>query len=125
EQVRPRSRLAHADAEAALAARDARQDRRLDRLAGVLEQDRPALPVGGEVQRDRRVGDAELLGDDVALEEAPLAAAVALGPGPADPAPRADLAAEFGAVLGAAARRRVRAGHLPAQELADLGAQRL
>ena len=63
-----------------------------------LRMHRPALPVGDEVQAHRRVGDAELLGDDVALEEAALAAAVFLGPGHADPALGADLAAELLAV---------------------------
>ena len=70
----------------------------LMRSLRVLDQHRPALAVGDEVQAHRRVGDAEFLGDDVALEEAALAPAVFLGPGHADPALGADLAAELLAV---------------------------
>src|SRR5215468_5866231 len=105
-----------------------RQDVGLDPLAGVAQQDRPALAVGGEVQADRGVGDPELLGDDVALEEAALAAAVAPGPGHADPAPRADLAAEPGverAERGAAPRIERAGRDLVGEELPDLAAQRL
>ena len=98
EQVRAGVGLAHADGEAHLALADARQHVGLDALAAVADDHRPALPVGDEVQAHRRVGHAELLGDDVALEEAPLAPAVFLGPGHADPALGADLAAELLAV---------------------------
>ncbi len=65
----------------------------------VLDQHRAALPVGREMAPDRRVGDAELLGHHVALEEAALVAAIFLGPGHADPAASADaLATELAAV---------------------------
>ena len=62
----------------------------LDVLGRVFEQNRPALAVGDEMQPHRRVGDAEFLGHDVALEEAALVAAVFLRPGHADPALGAD-----------------------------------
>src|SRR5712671_319843 len=69
----------------------------------------------------------QLLGDDVAVEEAPLAAAVLLGPGDADPALLAQRLAELRrervpareAVLGLEARQRL------LEEGADLTAQRL
>ena len=128
EQVRARVRLAHADGEAHLALADARQHVGLDALAAVPEKHRPALPVGDEMQAHRRVGDAELLGDDVALEEALLAAAVFLGPGHADPALGADLAAELLAVgaIDAAGVCAEGAGlDLLGEERAHLLAQRL
>ena len=95
EQVGARARLAHADREAQFAAADARQNVLLDVLGRVFQQDRPALPVGDEMQPHRRVGDAEFLGDDVAFEEAALMPAVFLRPGHADPAFGADAPAEF------------------------------
>ena len=127
EQVGAGVGLAHADGEAHLALADARQDIVLDALAAVPDDHRPALPVGDEVQPHRGVGDAKLLGDDVALQEAALVAAVFLGPGHADPALGADLAAELLAVgaVGAAAMRVEGAGlDLLGEEGAHLLAQR-
>ena len=102
EQVGAGVRLAHADREAHLAAADARQDVHLHVLGRVFHQDRAALAVGDEVQAHRRIGDAELLGHHVALEEAALVPAVFLRPGHADPALGADAPAEF---LACASRR--------------------
>ena len=125
EQVGAGVGLAHADGEAHLALADARQDLVLDALAAVADDHRPALPVGDEVQPHRRVGDAELLGDDEALEEAPLVPAVFLGPGHADPALGADLAAELLAVgVGAAVRIEGAGLDLLGEEGAHLLAQR-
>ena len=101
EQVGAGVRLAHADDEAQFAAADARQNVLLDVFGRVFEQDRSALPVGDEVQAHRRIGDSDFLGDDVALEEIALVAAVFLRPGHADPAFGADALAEF-AILGVA-----------------------
>src|SRR5262249_27706346 len=77
--------LAHADAEEALALADSGEEAPALRLCPEAQEQRPALPVGGPVRRDRGTGDEQLLGHDVALEEAALAAAVALGPRHADP----------------------------------------
>ena len=127
EQVGARVGLAHADGEAHLAPADARQHVGLDALAAVLDEHGAALPVGDEVQAHRRIGDAELLGDDVALEEAALLAAVLLGPGHADPALRADLAAELfavGAVDAGVVRVEGAGLDLLGEEGAHLAAQR-
>jgi hypothetical protein len=67
-------------------------------LGRVFHQDRAALPIGDEMQPHRSVGDAELFGDHVALEEVALVPAIAFRPGHADPAPGADAAAELLAV---------------------------
>ena len=101
EQIGAGIRLAHADDEAQFAAADARQNVLLDVFGRVFEQDRPALPVGDEVQAHRRIGDAHFLRDDKTLKETALVAAVFLRPGHADPAFGADALAEF-AVLGVA-----------------------
>ena len=83
-EVGARVRLAHADAEVALAGHDARQDRVPHRLAAVAHEHRAALPVRDPVRPHRRARRQQLLGDHVALEEAPLAPAVAPGPSHAD-----------------------------------------
>ena len=126
EQVGARIGLAHADGEAHLAAADARQHVGLHALAAVPDQHRPALPVGDEMQAHRRIGDPEFLGDDVAFQEAALPAAELLGPGHADPALGADLAAELlaVAVIVAGLVRIEGAGRdLLGQERAHLAAQ--
>src|SRR6266404_2394815 len=77
--------------------------------------------------RGRRAVAQKLLGDDVAVEETALAAAVLLGPGDADPALLAHRLAELGrarvpareAVLG------LEAGQRLLEEGANLDAQRL
>src|SRR5262245_48070715 len=48
---------------------------------------------------DRRTGREQFLGDDIAVEETALAAAIALRPGHADPAPFAKSAAEIGCTM--------------------------
>src|SRR6185437_13402526 len=90
-EVRARIGLAHADREVALARRDLRQDRLALLLVAETQQQRTRLAVGDPVRAGRRAVAQQLLGDDVALEEALLRAAVLLGPGDADPA----LLAEF------------------------------
>ena len=90
EQVGAGARLAHADRKAHLAGADARQDVHLDVLGRVFEENWPALPVGDEMQPHRRVGDAEFLGNDIALQKCALLTAVFLRPGHADPAFGAD-----------------------------------
>ena len=128
EQVGAGAGLAHADDEAQFAAADARQDVLLDVLGRVFEQNRPALPVGDEMQPHRRVGDAEFLGHDVAFEEAALLPAVFLRPGHADPAFGADALAEGGIVRIAVAgtvRIEGAGGDLLGQKRAHFPAQRL
>ena len=78
--------FAHADAEEAFAAGDRREDFLALLFGAEVEQQRAALAVGDPVRRDRRAGGQHLFQDDVALQRAPLAAAVLLGPGHADPA---------------------------------------
>src|SRR5205807_8092481 len=97
EQIRARARFAHADREAHLAATDARHDLHLDVLGRVFEQDGAALAVGDKVQPHRGICYAELLGHDKAFEKAALVPAIYFRPGHADPAFRADAAAELGA----------------------------
>src|SRR5258708_5635732 len=87
EQVGAGIRLAHADRKTNLAAADARQDVHLDVLGGVFQKHRAALPVGHEEAPRRHVGNAHLLGHHIALEKAPLMAAIFPGPGHAEPAP--------------------------------------
>src|SRR5579872_2010979 len=70
-------------------------------LGCIFEQNRPALPVGDEMQVGRRVGDTKLFGYHVTLKLAALVAAVFLRPGHADPTLGADAFAE-GAIVGLA-----------------------
>src|SRR5215472_7778853 len=106
EHVRARIRLAEADAEAQFPPRDLRQDLLFYLLLAVAQDHRPALPVGGRVGAGRRPRRQHLFDDDVALEMRALVAAVFLGPGHADPALGADLAAEFARKRPLAAIRR-------------------
>ena len=94
-KVGARVGLAHADREEALAGGDARQDRLALLLAAEAQQQRAGLAVGDPVGAGGRAVAQQLLGDDVALEEALLRAAILLGPGDADPALLAELAAEL------------------------------
>src|SRR5690242_9210188 len=94
-EVRAAVGLAHADAEIALALDDARQHRLTLLLAAEAQDERPALAVGHPMRADRRARRQQLLGDDVALEEAPLLPAIFLGPGHADPAALAEAATEL------------------------------
>src|SRR5437899_2207641 len=66
------------------------------------------------------------LGDDVALQRAAAVAAVCRGPGHADPAALAELAAELARHRepGIDPRAEAAGGALPVEELAHLGAQR-
>src|SRR5690606_32953101 len=99
--------LAHADAEEDLATGDARQEALLLRLGADAQDERTALPVGDPVGGDGGARDQQFLGDDVALEAAPLVAAILARPGHADPAAGAEQPAEGDVGMGAeiAARR--------------------
>src|SRR6201999_1127642 len=111
-----------------LALADARQDVLFDVLGRVFQQHRPALAVGDEEATGRRVGHPHLLGDDIALEEAALVAAIFLRPGHADPAALADLARKRGHVGVLAAwleRREGTGGNLLREEGAHLLAKLL
>jgi len=112
EQIRAGVRLAHANGKADLTAADARQDVHLDVLGRVFQQDRAALAIGDEEAAGRRIGDAHLLGHDVAFEERALVAAIFLRPGHAEPAAGADLARELRhvGVLAVGLERREGAG---------------
>src|SRR3954447_7960977 len=76
---------------------------------------------------DRRAGGEQLLGHDIAFEKAALGAAVALRPGDADPAARAEAAAEPGIAMRAeiAVRGPISGREFLGDEAADLFAQRL
>src|SRR5262245_14535168 len=97
KQIGTRSGLAHADGKAHFATADARQYVLLDAFVGILEEHGAALTVGDEVEPHRRVGDPELLGNDVTLQKTAFMPTVLFGPGHADPALLPDLAAERGA----------------------------
>ena len=99
-EIGARARLAHADAEAELAARDRGQKRLALLFRAEAQQQRPALPVGDPMRTDRRAGDQQFLDHDIAFGIRALVAAIRLGPGHPDPAARAQLPAE----LAAAAR---------------------
>ncbi len=126
KQIRARIGLAHADAEAALATADARQDIHLDILARILDQRRPRLAVGREEDARRRIGHAKLFRHNVALEEGALLPAVFLGPGQSDPTLLADLARKL-VVEGLVATDRIgvprACRNLGLDECADLLAQ--
>ena len=109
------------------ARRDARQDRALLLLGADAQQQRPALPVGHPVAAHRRARGEHFLQHHVALERAALVPAVALGPGHADPAARAHLAAEFAvaAAPGTHAFGDGALGQVLGEEGAHLGAQHL
>src|SRR3954462_10430483 len=85
----------------------------------------PARGVGGPRGGDRSAGDDQLLGDDIALERGALAAAIAARPGHTDPAPFAQLAAEFGGEMAAeiAADPAVPGRRLGGEEVPHLAAQ--
>ncbi len=125
-EVGARAGLAHADAEAELAARDAGQQRLPLLLGAEAQQQRPALPVGDPVRADGGARDQQLLDHDIAFGSGALVAAIPLRPCHADPALRAELFAE----LAAAARPRARAldrrlaGERLLQESADRAAKR-
>ena len=83
-EIGARVRLAHPDAEIALAGHDPRQYRVAHLVPTVAHEHRSALPVRDPVRPHRRACRQQLLGDHVAFEEAALASAVAPGPGHAD-----------------------------------------
>src|SRR5690348_12850891 len=126
-EVRARIRLAHADAEKGLAARDARQEFEALLLGAVAQQQGRALPVGDPVRADRGASRQQFLGHDIAFEHAALAAAIALGPGHADPASRPEAPAERRRPVAAeiAVRDPETGGELAGNELAHLGPQGL
>src|SRR2546430_16835380 len=76
---------------------------------------------------DRGAGRQQLLGHDIAFEHIALATAIALGPGHANPAPRAEPPAEGRRAMAAeiAVRHPEASGELPGNERANLGPQRL
>src|SRR5262249_52292482 len=114
-----------ADREIAFASSDARQDGVALLLAAKAQQQRTRLAIGHPVRAGRRAVAQQLLGDDVALQEALLVAAILLGPGDADPAALAQRLAELGragvpaceAILGPQRRQRL------LEESSHLGAQ--
>ena len=123
EQVGARFGLAHADAERAFPARDARQYRALRLLVGVAQQHRAGLPIGDEMRLRRRVGGQHFLADDMAFEETALPPAVTPGPRHADPAARADAPAELAVERAAPGRVDGPRGDFPGQKRAHFGAQ--
>ncbi len=125
-EVGTRVRLAHADREVDLAARDSGQKPFPLPFAAVAEEERARLPVGNPVGGHRGPGRQQLLDHDMAFERTSLATPVAAGPGHAEPAALAEAAAEGG--VGAtqprvAARHKAARGEFVAQEAADLSAQ--
>src|SRR5258706_16048834 len=91
-----RVRLAHADREVDLAARDAGKQLLALRLGAEAQQQRPGLAVGGPGRPARRPRDQQLLGDDIKLERTSLVAALALRPRHAHPTLGADPPPERG-----------------------------
>ena len=79
-EVGARVGLAHPDRERQLAARDRRQELLALRLGAEAQEQGTGLAVGDPVGGHRRAGGEHLLEHDVALERAPLVAAVALRP---------------------------------------------
>src|SRR5262249_55416564 len=125
-EVGPRIRLAHADAEKDLALRNARQKGEALLLGAKAQQQGRALPVGDPMRPDRRARGQQLLGHDIAFEHAALAAAIALGPGHADPAAGAEPAAELGRPMAAeiAVRDPEASGEFAGDEVANLSPER-
>src|SRR6185437_10057932 len=106
---------------------DLRQDRLALLLVAEAQQQWTRLAVGDPMCPGRRAVAEQLLGNDVAFEEALLRAAVLLGPGDADPAPLAELAGEGrrkGIPAGEAVFR-LHLGQRLLQERAHLVPQRL
>ena len=127
-EIGARVRLAHPDAEIALAGDDARQDRVPHRFPAVAHEHRAALPVGDPMRPHRRTRCQQLLGDHVALEKAPLPSAVAPGPRHADESLLAAAPAELRGMAvepRAEARREGPGIELARDELAHALAQRL
>src|SRR5262249_60902821 len=83
------------DRDRELAARDCRQDLWPLGPGAESQERRAGLPIGDPVRGHRRAGSQHLFENHVALEGAPLVAAVALGPRHADPTARAHLLAEL------------------------------
>src|SRR3990172_6075573 len=121
-KVRARVGLAHPDGEGQLALRDPRQEALALLFRAEAQQQRPALPVGDPVRGGRRAGGQRLLEDDVALERAPLVAAVLLRPRHADEAGLAQLAREVAveAAPGERALGRARPAERAGEEVAYL-----
>ena len=80
EQVGTRTGFAHTDAETAFAARNPLQDIHLDIFRRVLDQHRPTLPIGREMQPGRRTDRAKFFGHDITLQEAAFLPAIFLRP---------------------------------------------
>src|SRR5436309_12016629 len=85
-EIGTRVRLAHPDREITLAPGDARQDGLTLLLTAEAQEQRARLAVGHPVRAGRRAVAQKLFGDDKAVEETALAAAIFPGPGDADPA---------------------------------------
>ena len=83
-EIGPRVRLAHPDRERDLAAGDRRQEALLLLFGAVTQDARTDLAVGEPVEGGRRPRRQQFLGDDVALQVAPLGTAVLRRPGHAD-----------------------------------------
>ena len=126
-QVRARIGLAHADAEIAFAARDPRQVGALLLFSAEAQDGRTGLAVSDPMRARRCARRQHLLGEDIALERRAALAAIVLGPGHADPAVRADGAAEVGreSAPSLEARREAAAGALLGEKAAQLDPERL
>src|SRR5438093_12463655 len=107
-EVGARVRLAHADGEGQLAARDPRQEALALLLGAEAQQERTALPVGDPMRGDGSPGRQHLLEHHVPLQGRALVPPVLLRPRQADPAAGADLLAEF--TVEPAPRPRARVG---------------
>jgi len=125
-EVGPGVRFAHADAEIAFAADDARQDRLPLLLGAEAKQERTALAIGDPVQSDRSARRQQFLGDDVAIERGQLMAAILLRPRHAQPTLGTQLAAELGGVArrpGVRHRGEAAGGEFFRQKSPDVGAE--
>ena len=119
-QIGAALRLAHADAEEDISLADARQEEVELRGRAVLENQRPALPVGDPVRRHRRAAAQQLFGQHEAVKGVLAATAIGLGQRHADPAACRQRAAEVGVETHPRTRQPV---HRPvAQRLFEEGA---
>ena len=124
-KVRAGVRLAEANAEENLPLHQTGQEGLALGFGAVAEKQRSALAIAGPVQCHRGAGGEHFLKHHEAFEGAPLAAAVALGPSHADPAPLPHLAAEGGVrpMPGGGALGSGPGAHLLGNEVPNLEAQ--
>src|SRR6516164_8510272 len=119
--------LTHADAEIAFPRRDTRQDGLALFLGPEAQQERAALAVCDPMSPHRGAGREHLFENDVTLERGAFVATVALGPGHADPAARAHLAAKFriATAPGAGPRSGRPSAQFTGEELTNFGPESL